>query len=358
LAYAAAQAERNNSPNWPLELTPELVKEADQLSKKAQKGELALFVGAGVSMAAGLPGWGELLQRLAKKAEMTPDERQTLGKLTNVLDQATIIERRFGAETSLGAAVKEVFSDYHHYALSHALLASLPVREVITTNYDELFEAAWALSDPDGLSILPVKTQKNTRRWLFKMHGCVTKPDQVVLTRSDYTQYDMRLPALAGVLQALLITRHMLFVGFSLNDDNFHRIVDSVRRIRTSNTSEGCFGTTLALGHGGLIETLWEKDLYRVRMAENKDGEVDSDRKAARTLEIFLDYLLASTRDTRHLLVGKRFDKVLSEEEKRVRDALDRFISDLRPDAKAIKETIAWRHIEQMLLALGYDPKL
>ena len=27
----------------------------------------------------------------------------------------------------------------------------------------------------------------------------------------------------------MLITKHMLFVGFSLNDDNFHRIMDAVR---------------------------------------------------------------------------------------------------------------------------------
>ena len=27
----------------------------------------------------------------------------------------------------------------------------------------------------------------------------------------------------------MLITKHMLFVGFSLNDDNFHKIMDAVR---------------------------------------------------------------------------------------------------------------------------------
>ena len=27
----------------------------------------------------------------------------------------------------------------------------------------------------------------------------------------------------------MLITKHMLFVGFSLNDENFHRIMDAVR---------------------------------------------------------------------------------------------------------------------------------
>src|SRR3712207_8779016 len=37
------------------------------------------------------------------------------------------------------------------------------------------------------------------------------------------------LPIFVGMVQALLITRHMLFVGFSLTDDNFHRIAYDVR---------------------------------------------------------------------------------------------------------------------------------
>lgn len=43
-------------------------------------------------------------------------------------------------------------------------------------------------------------------------------------------RYQTRRSALSGIVQSLLITRHMLFVGFSLRDDNFHRIVDEVRR--------------------------------------------------------------------------------------------------------------------------------
>lgn len=356
--FAATQAERNKTPLWPPELTPELVKEAESLAERAQRGELALFIGAGVSMAAGLPGWGELLQNLAKKAKMTPDECTALGELKNVLDQATIIERRFeGTGTSIGTAVKEELEGHHHYGLSHAFLASLPVREVVTTNYDQLFESAWALSDPNGLVILPGKTQENVRRWLLKMHGCVSKADHIVLTRSNYTRYDEHLPALADIVKAFLITRHMLFVGFSLSDDNFHRIVESVRRLRAINAEGDFFGTTLAMGDGGLHEVLWEKDLHRVRMVEAKEEKAISEYEAPRRLEIFLDYLLSRTRDTKHLLVGNRFDKVLDEDEKKVRDALYRFVKDLRSGGKSIKKTVAWRHIEPMLIGLGISPE-
>jgi hypothetical protein len=37
---------------------------------------------------------------------------------------------------------------------------------------------------------------------------------------------------MAGIVQSTLITRHLLFVGFSLDDDNFQRIFDGVRKAR------------------------------------------------------------------------------------------------------------------------------
>ena len=244
-----------------------------------------------------------------------------------------------------------------HYTLAHSLLAALPVREAITTNYDHLFEDAWKQSDPSGLSVLPGEIRPNTRRWLLKMHGCVSDPERIVLTRSSYTRYDEHLPALTGMVQAFLVTRHVLFVGFSLADDNFHRIVDAVRRLRHSAGSRDRFGTVLTLGNGGLTEVLWEHDLERVRMDERKEGAGFPAAEAARRLEIFLDYLVSRTRDTAHLLVGERFNPLLSPGERLLRDALARFVADVTvPEAEDVRATVAWPHVERLLRGLGFEP--
>lgn len=355
-AYAAAQAERNKIVVWPDPIA-ELKNEADYLAKTCLQGKLAVFIGAGVSRAAGLPDWAGLLHRLAIRARRGEDECKALTNLKSYLDQATIIQRWLEGVENIGNAVKEELGGYHHYSLSHAFLAALPVREVITTNYDQLFEHAWRSHDLDEFSVLPGNLKPNSQRWLLKMHGCLSKPEQVVLTRSDYTRYDESLPGLAGIVQAFLVTRHMLFVGFSLTDDNFHRIVDYVRRIRASAKEEEYFGTALSLKGCGLEEVLWEKDLHRVRVVQDHEGKYVSDADAARRLEIFLDYLLSRTRDTNHLLVGKRFDNVLSESERKIRDALQGFVKDLRSGGEAVTQTVAWRHIEPMLIRLGFNPK-
>lgn len=85
---------------------------------------------------------------------------------------------------------------------------------------------------PGTLSVLPILPKQHSKRWLLKMHGCVSIPREIVFTRKDYIRYAETNAALGGILQALMMTKHMLFVGFSLQDDNFHRLFDSVQRAR------------------------------------------------------------------------------------------------------------------------------
>jgi hypothetical protein len=45
------------------------------------------------------------------------------------------------------------------------------------------------------------------------MHGDVNQPSSIVLSRDDYLGYDDHRSALAGIVQAMLMTKHM----YSLN---------------------------------------------------------------------------------------------------------------------------------------------
>jgi hypothetical protein len=364
-SHAAAQAQRAavekvDRAVWPEELTADLRARAEVLAEYARHDQLALFLGAGVSAAAGLPRWAELITRLAAYAGMSGAERQELARVGSALDQATIIERWLEerkANEKIGAAVKAVLSGHEHYALTHALLAALPVREVITTNYDQLFDTAWQHTDPDGISVLPDGIRRNGRRWLLKMHGCLSRPERVVLTRSSYIRYDQGLPALAGLVQGLLLTRHILFVGFSMTDDNFHRLVDGVRRLRGEHTEGEHLGTALWLGKDALGEILWNKDIRRVRMDDRPEAPGTFPfADAARRLEIFLDYFVSRTRDASHLLVGKHFDPLLSAGERALRDALQN-LAHLEHGAFAaeVRETVAWPRIKRLLRGLGFD---
>lgn len=83
-------------------------------------------------------------------------------------------------------------------------------------------------------SVLPYSPLRGSSRWMLKLHGTVSRPKEIVLTKRDYIRYNDRFAALAGIVQSTLLTRHLLSIGFSLADDNFHKIFDSVRKAKSS----------------------------------------------------------------------------------------------------------------------------
>lgn len=375
--FTAAEAQRGGEREaWP-GLNDRLWRESERLARIATHGDLVLFIGAGVSKNAGLPDWDELLRDLAREAGMNEAELAALRGL-GALDQARAAEIRLEMRwrsppgvRPLARHVSKAFEAVHGYALGHALLAALPVREVVTTNYDALFERA-SLAIGKTVSVLPHSPRSGASRWLLKMHGCVTDPDNIVLTREDYVRYDLRRQALAGIVQALLLMRHMLFIGFSLRDDNFHRIADAVRRARVPQlaASEGAaeqhstmdhFGTSLALFSAPIEQSLWGTDLDWVTMDEKNPPPPDDPDKpnrhaeAARKLEIFLDAVLAKTGTTTYLL-DPRYEGALSEAERKLSEKLRHFLQEVAQDPEA-EEAPAWKQLEALLEQLGWPGK-
>lgn len=352
--FAAAQVSRQSAGYRFAEVGERLRATAEMLAEHAARGDLVLFLGAGIGLPAGLPNWSGLLKNLAAEAGF--EDPAALAALP-LLDQARVIEVKLErkverVERPLGAAVAAQIGAVQGYGLLHGLLASLPVREVVTTNYDQLFERAWeAIRKP--LSVLPHAPRPGAPGWLLKMHGCVADPASIVLTREDYLRYDHRREALSGIVQALLITKHMLFVGFSLTDDNFHRIADAVRRARpvaqpsSGGSAPKTFGTALHLSHDPHAGALWGDEVDWVAM------EAGTAALSSRRIEIFLDYLAAQIAPMTHLL-DRRFEGALGETAKALRTSLGALLAAVEANPAA-REDPAWPQVAALLERLGYS---
>lgn len=81
--FSAAQAHRRHpaasdhgAPRWEAKLGARLCEAATELAALATSEQLALFLGAGVSVGAGLPAWQQLLTSLAERGDVpiTPEE--------------------------------------------------------------------------------------------------------------------------------------------------------------------------------------------------------------------------------------------------------------------------------------------
>lgn len=301
-----------------------------------------------MSQGSALPNWKDLLDGLAEDAGMTSQERKALERLHS-LDRALIIQHRLEARgTTIGRAVSERVGS-NRFSLAHSLLASLPVGEVVTTNYDCLFEDASSAASRD-VAVLPYEAAIGRNRWLLKLHGSVTHPDDIVLTREHYLRYADRRAALGAIVQALLITRHMLFVGFSLTDDNFHRIVDDVRKVVRSPTeleAASPFGSALLLKSDELLEELWRNDLNLVSMG---DASIEDGPSQARQLDIFLDLLVSESVHGNSPLLDPAYDGVLSAEEREIRELLEALEGGA---SEVVRRSTAWVPIRDLLVKLG-----
>ena len=255
-----------------------------ELGRRARSGDLALFLGAGVSVNAGLPSWKALLDCVAEKHGLpgTPsDDPDPWSAASAMLEQI--------GSAALRASVGELLSE-RRFALMHALLASLPCREVVTTNFDRLFEAARVAGRRPAR--LPYE-RGSADDYLLKLHGDADVGD-LVLDRKTLQSYDTQRRPLAGLLQGLLLTRHLLFVGCSMEDDNVNRNIEPVVDLAAEHGHGGSAGT---------IITLTDQPAVRARFGErfdvvaaDPDGNVDG--PAARKLKILLDeLLLAATYD-------------------------------------------------------------
>lgn len=352
-AFAAAQKARFEAGfDWPL-LGPALSHKAREVAAVGSRQGLALFLGAGVSCSAGLPSWSGLLQKLAEDIGITGSELEEFGNL-DVLDRGSVLERRFRARKQwLNDRIAHIFSRTWDYSLLHGLLACLPASEIITQNYDRLFEVA-AKGAGEPVATLPYTPGDVHSRWLLKMHGCVSVPEDIVIRREDYLRYSERRAALAGIVQATMLTRYMLFVGFSLRDGNFHRAVDDVRRA-LGGVGSNRLGMALFLAPSALTAELWQSELDILHFQETPaiSGDLDPVAGAARNLEIFIDCVLGHCGSISGHLLDPTFSHLLSEAEHEMKEALLCMEESLSEEAK---QTVAYVKLIELLTSMGWVP--
>ena len=316
-AYAAVQQARSRKGDgcW-RSLDAGLRELAEPLVKRARANQLVLFMGAGTSMGAGLPSWNTLLRQLAHRAGV--DDESALEQLDALdpRDAGLVLDRRLTRQGRHLADEIETIVRVARVSLVHQLLASLPVTEAVTTNYDRLFEDAWTDACRPH-SVLPLQPAEGAGAWLLKLHGSIDDKKRIVLSRDDYLRFEGDGVALAGLVQAMLLTRHVMFVGYRLSDDNFHRLVHQVRGVvgRHGDRVGERFATALTPDPLGLATEVWKDDVRFI--STSSDGRPD-----VRQLAMLLDHLaFESSAPATHLL-DESYRAVFNDDEWRLQQQL------------------------------------
>ena len=99
---------------------------------------------------------------------------------------------------------------------------------IITTNYDNFLESIF----PDyrvftGQSDL-ISSNPQMIGEIYKIHGCVSKPASIVITKDDYDVFAEQNKYLAAKLVTAFMERPIVFIGYSLNDAHIQNIIFDV----------------------------------------------------------------------------------------------------------------------------------
>ncbi|ACZ11371.1 SIR2 family NAD-dependent protein deacylase [Sulfurospirillum deleyianum] len=119
------------------------------------------------------------------------------------------------------------------------LLKKASVDGIITTNYDLLIESIFPDFKPFiGQSEMLFGRSHNIAE-IYKIHGCCSKFNSLVLTYEDYEDFNSRNSYLAAKLLTTFVDHPVIFMGYKLGDKNINAIIEEiVKAIGTENVSK------------------------------------------------------------------------------------------------------------------------
>lgn len=208
----------------------------EELREAFDSGELVLFVGGGVSAAAGLPTWRKLVElgcervREQVKDELVAAEVEDLARSQRYIEALAAAGHALGAE-EFGAFLEDALDDEGleppRIALAIAALKH-KLRAVLTTNMNHLLERAFG----DEWVVMPRVTDEVAwrRRIILKLHGTLKDPESWVFTRERFHQ-STAAPAVREALTTVLARCPVLFFGFGRADDNFDDMLADVKTL-------------------------------------------------------------------------------------------------------------------------------
>ena len=279
----------NNPETKPEIFTPEERDENEgrkrELIELVASGEAVLLVGAGSSKRVGYPDWRGLLKDLEDLTNefsdgFEPDKRMREKFPLKYAEEIKLHVCQSGGLKKYHTLLRRLLElgpdlEYPPFEKLHKTLVSLPFRGILTTNYDIVLEAALAdiTQPPVGFNSLivhedyeievnrfirSVSDQSRPQR-IAHLHGRYDLPKSIILTSKDYEkaygfvvpeetlelknsqgisrlnlfdadsdQKNSQLTLHQRLLSVILTTRRLVFVGFSMDDPYFKKMLETV----------------------------------------------------------------------------------------------------------------------------------
>lgn len=202
-----------------------------------RKGNVIAWVGAGLSAGIGYPSWKSLINKIAENVAGTQWRRSKLqawaaGAADTAPEWVAEVLSQTDHKGYSDALIREFGDNSKKTSVTHALLALLPFKGYITTNYDSLIEQSLEIFTrykpriytPQNASFL-LKEDEN-QKFIYKVHGDIDKGvNDIILTETDY--YKLMRDGIYNKLLSQMLSRYTLVgFGYSLRDRDFRAILN------------------------------------------------------------------------------------------------------------------------------------
>lgn len=219
--------------------------------KRIRAEECVPFLGAGASMGyegqAGLPTGGEVAEAMARDCGYPGKDR------TDFLRVAQYYETAMDADLLRTFILKQIKAPNVRPGLVHSTLAALPLRYVLTTNFDTLMEEAFRANpspaktpqmayynrhDPQEQALASPTVAAPL---VYKLHGSLEDPMAMIVTEDDVVDFVscilVEAPRLPSVIKSLFKDSSLLFIGYGLKDWNVRILLRAIRGGRQAKRS-------------------------------------------------------------------------------------------------------------------------
>lgn len=197
-----------------------------------------IFIGAGVSVRAGLPTWSQLITSMAEGLRQSDSltTQQMLecvreGEYTLAMDYFNISRKMLEGEKR--KLLRQQLKSFDIKSIRP--IALLPFRACLTTNFDRsMLEVIAAEKHLSALDFKYGDSSFKQAQWeeeLFvaRIHGAAEAPDSIVLSERQFKVL-LEDDSYKDLLRACFVSRNVLFVGFSFYDPAVRHIFEDIDR--------------------------------------------------------------------------------------------------------------------------------
>jgi hypothetical protein len=133
-----------------------------------------------------------------------------------------------------------------------------------------------------------MESRENQRPVIFKIHGSISEPSEMILTELDYRKSTYDQLSYSALLSTLFLTNNVLMIGFSPTDRELTMLLDTLRQNLRDDASPDYIFLPSDLAESK--EALKFKETYNIEVISYDPSKGD-----AAMLE-FLDYLAAQAK--------------------------------------------------------------